>query len=126
AVEPLTIDFPDEQTAPRLHEANVAGGGQVVPAVLAQRLDPVLPLGVGGEPRVGSGNGDAEAEPGGILGADQAFVIQDQFAGRLVQLLRMTGDATALEDWFDIAEILDRLGTGLEAQAGLVLGVPLL
>src|SRR5437660_691333 len=63
---------------------------------------------------------------GGILGANPALVIQGQTGGRLVQLLRMAGDATAIEDRFDVFEKLDHLGSGLITQACLVLGVPLL
>src|ERR1051326_6469944 len=53
-------------------------------------------------------------------------VIQDQVAGRLLRLLRVTGDTTALENRLDVTMELDVLHALREAQTGFILGIPLL
>src|SRR5450755_2318755 len=83
AIESFAVELPDEQAAARLHETDISRGSQVGPAVLVQRLVPVLSLGIGGQTGVRSRNGDAEAKPGGILRADHALVIEHQIAGGL-------------------------------------------
>ena len=53
-------------------------------------------------------------------------VVQDQIPRWLLHLVGVTRDATAIENRLDVAVELDVLDSLLEAQAGLVLDIPLL
>src|SRR6185437_1290146 len=53
-------------------------------------------------------------------------IVEDQVARRFRPFLRMAGDATAIKNRLDIAEILDVFDALLEAQAGRIVLVPLL
>src|SRR5262249_5288965 len=94
--------------------------------MLVERGMAVFSLGVGGKASVGSRHSDAESEARGVLCVDHAVVIQHQISGRLVRVLRVTRNTTALEDRLDVAEVLYGLHARLETQASLFARVPLL
>src|SRR5262245_61605890 len=58
--------------------------------------------------------------------AAELVVVEDQVPSRLLRLARMAGDATTIEERLDVPVELNVLCSFLEAQAGLVLDIPLL
>ena len=121
AVEPLAVDLPDEQAAARLEHADVARGVRAAATSPMSGLCPNCAGAVHRQAVVGAGN-----VVRGLGRFTVVVVVEDQVAGRLVAPSRVAGDAAAVEDRLDVAVVLDVLDAVLEAQAGLVLRVPLL
>src|SRR5579872_7546076 len=96
------------------------------PAVAIEWLDAVLAFRVGRQSLVGSRNMNGEAKRDRTLSIDDALVIQHELSCRLVPLLRVAGDAAALQDRLDVAVVLDGRGRLDVAHSCFILGVPLL
>src|SRR5262249_23505744 len=111
----------DEQAAPRLEGPDVARlPHPLAPPFLAERLVPEEGLRVARQPVVGA------RETVRDVVAAQRVVVQNEGSGGLLRLLGVTRDAAALKAGFDVAVEFDVFDPLLEAQAGLVLDVPLL
>src|SRR5262249_1884186 len=100
--------LPDEQAAPRLEPADVAGDADVMAGqrVVRRRHRP----------------GVAQVPPRPL---NQVVVVQDQLAGRPVPLPAGAGPGTSPEARLDVAVVLHGLDGLVEAQARLVVDVPL-
>ncbi len=105
-------NLPRQQAAARLELADVARGIGLPPTtVVDDRLVAELRLVVQRQAVVRARNAPD------IRDVHRAVVIKHQLARRFVRLVGVTGDAAALEDRLDIAEILDVLDDPVEAQS---------
>src|SRR5262245_6382920 len=104
-VQALTMDFPDQQTPPRLQFPDVARTTGMVLPVSAFRPPPGLmakaALHVQRQAEVA---GRHSTDPRGV---ERFVIIQHQVTGRLVHFLSMASHTAADEDRFDVTVIFD-------------------
>src|SRR5678815_2466353 len=96
AIEPLAENFPDEQTAARLHFANVAGGVRIAPGIVADRLVAEFGPFIEGQAIIGAGKFS-------VLFKRDEFIIgvEDKLARGLGSILRVTRYAAPRENRFN-------------------------
>src|SRR5262249_2354094 len=121
AVETLAKDFPDQQAPPGLELSDISRCVRLSPLATGDdRLVSEFCLIVQGEPVIRARDRTE------IRDLNRGIVVEDQLRWRIRDFVCMAGSTTAVENRFDVAEILDVVHALLEADARFPLHVPLL